>query len=117
MNILSNRRFRRIRERNCPATVRGALGTATALLAMSLLPVGAANAAPTGPSSVDQVIDQLKTAGYIVVVNRIGSRPSDECKVAAIRQGQTYSRIDHGVPGQDLATTIMSKTVYVDVRC
>ena len=118
MNTLSNRRIRPIRERIGPAIARGALGAASTLLALLLLPTVGANAAPTGPSPVDQVIGQLKAQGYTVIVNRSGSRPPEECSVKAVRLGQTYSRNDHGLPGEDhLVATVLSKTVYVDVKC
>ena len=38
-------------------------------------------------------------------MNRIGTAPSDQCTVGAVRPGQTFSRTDSGVPGagDDLA--------------
>ena len=52
-------------------------------------------------------------------MNRIGTAPSDQCTVGAVRPGQTFSRTDSGVPGagDDLVTTVTNKTVYVDVSC
>lgn len=80
---------------------------------------GNAAAAPSGPSSVDATISQLRASGYQVVVNRFGEAPSDQCTVRAVRPGQTFSRNDSGVPGagNDLVTTVTDKTVYVDVTC
>jgi hypothetical protein len=43
----------------------------------------------------------------------------DQCTLSAVRPGQTFSRTDSGVPGaaDDLVTTVINKTVYVDVTC
>ena len=51
-----------------------------------------------------------------MIVNRVGATPLEKATVVAVRPGQTYSRTDSGNPGDDLATTVTSKTVYVDVR-
>jgi hypothetical protein len=56
------------------------------------------------------------SAGYNVIVNRVGSTPLDQASVVAVRPGQTYSRTDSGNPGDDLLTTVTDKTVYVDVK-
>ena len=49
-------------------------------------------------------------------MNRVGTTPLEQATVVAVRPGQTYSRTDSGNPGDSLATTVTSKTVYVDVR-
>ena len=54
--------------------------------------------------------------GYNVIVNRVGATPLEQATVVAVRPGQTYSRTDSGNPGDSLATTVTSKTVYVDVK-
>jgi hypothetical protein len=93
--------------------------TAGALASAALGLAGTANAAPTGPSSVDQTVNQLRSQGYQVVMNRIGSAPLDRCTISAVRPGQTFSRTDSGAPGagQDIFTTVTDRTVYVDVSC
>ena len=48
--------------------------TAGALSAAALTLAGAAAAAPSGPSSVDQTVNQLKADGYNVFVNK-SARP------------------------------------------
>ncbi|MCV7365079.1 hypothetical protein H7K19_26420 [Mycolicibacterium neworleansense] len=93
------------------------LGAVAALLGVLFGPAAVVSAAPSGPSSVDQVVSKLKAQGYAVVVNRFGTGRTDDCSVTAVRPGQTYSRTDHGVPGGDLSTTVTGKTVYVDVKC
>jgi len=93
--------------------------TAGVLSAAGLTLAATAVAAPTGPSSVDQAVNQLKADGYAVVVNKIGAASADRCAVAAVRPGQTYSRTDSGTPGaqDDLHTTVTGKTVFIDLAC
>ena len=80
---------------------------------------GAANAAPSGPTTASQTVSNLQARGFHVILNKIGTAPLDRCVVSAVRPGQTYSRMDSGVPGamDDIVTTVTSKTVYVDVAC
>jgi hypothetical protein len=87
--------------------------TAIALTASS---VALANAAPTGPSSVDQTVRTLEASGYNVIVNRTGAAPLSQCTVSAVRPGQTHST-DDSRGGSSINTTITSKTVYVDLAC
>jgi hypothetical protein len=93
--------------------------TAGALATAALGLAGGVNAAPSGPSSVDATVSQLRSQGFHVIVNRVGTAPLDQCTVSAVRPGQTYSRTDSGVPGagNDVVTTVTNKTVYVDVAC
>jgi hypothetical protein len=73
-------------------------------------------AAPTGPGNAQDTINNLKADGYNVIVNRVGGTPLEQATVVAVRPGQTFSRTDSGNPGDSLATTVTSKTVYVDVK-
>jgi hypothetical protein len=75
-----------------------------------------AAAAPTGPGTAQETINELQADGYNVIVNRVGATPLDQATVVAVRPGQTFSRTDSGNPGDALATTVTSKTVYVDVK-
>jgi hypothetical protein len=75
-----------------------------------------ANAAPSGPSSVDQTVQTLEAGGYNVIVNRTGAAPLSQCTVRAVRPGQTHST-DDSRGGGSINTTITSKVVYVDVTC
>jgi hypothetical protein len=92
---------------------------AGALSAAALGLAGAANAAPSGPSTVQATVSQLQSQGYQVIVNRVGTAPLDQCTISGVRPGQTYSRTDSGVPGAGSAivTTVTNKSVYVDVTC
>src|SRR6478672_8593817 len=80
---------------------------------------GTASAAPSGPSSVDDTVSQLRAQGFNVLVSRVDSAAVDQCTLNAVRPGQTFSRTDSGAPGaqDDLVTTVTNKTVYVDVIC
>jgi hypothetical protein len=93
--------------------------TAGALASAALGLAGTANAAPSGPSSVDQTVSRLRSQGYQVILNKVGTAPLNQCAVSAVRRGQTFSRTDSGVPGagNDVITTVTNKTVYVDVKC
>ena len=75
-----------------------------------------AAAAPSGSGNAQDTISQLQSDGYTVIVNRVGSTPMEHATVVAVRPGQTYSRTDSGNPGDDLATTVTDKTIYVDVK-
>jgi hypothetical protein len=92
--------------------------TAGAPASAALGLAGTANAAPSGPSSVDQTVSQL-SQGHQVILNKVGAAPPNQCAVSAVRPGQTFSRTDSGVPGagDDVITTVTNKTVYVDVKC
>jgi hypothetical protein len=77
-----------------------------------------ANAAPAGPSTVDATIQELQLQGFDVIVNTIGDGPQEQCTVGAVRPGQEYTRFDSGAPGADgPVTTLVGKTVYVDIIC
>ena len=92
---------------------------AGALASAALGLAGTANAAPSGPSSVDATVGQLRAQGFDVIVNRVGAGPAGECTINAVRPGHTFSRTDSGAPGadDDLVTTVTARTVYVDVTC
>ncbi|MGV0743360.1 hypothetical protein [Mycolicibacterium sp. XJ870] len=93
--------------------------TLVGFLVAALISGGAAYAAPTGPQTVTQVVNQLRARGYQVILNKVGSAPLENCSVSAVRPGHTYSHTDSGAPGagNDLVTTVTSMTVFVDVEC
>jgi hypothetical protein len=99
------------------STMMPVIAGAIAVTALGL--AGAANAAPSGPTTASQTVANLQAQGFDVILNKIGTAPLDQCVVSAVRPGQTYSRMDSGVPGamDDIVTTVTSKTVYVDVAC
>jgi hypothetical protein len=94
-----------------------AVGFTTTALASGFVALAAvANAAPTGPSQVDDTVRSLEAEGYNVIVNRTGAAPLSQCSVSAVRPGQTHSTTDSR-GGSSLNTTVTSQTVYVDVAC
>src|ERR1700694_3524695 len=55
--------------------------TAGALVGAALGRAGAASAAPSGPSSLDDTISSLKANGYKVIVTRLSGGASSPCSV------------------------------------
>lgn len=93
---------------------------ATGAMAVAALGfAGAASAAPSGSTAASEAVSSLEAQGFNVILNKIGTAPLDQCLVNSVRPGQTYSRMDSGVPGamDDIVTTVTAKTVYVDVVC
>jgi len=89
--------------------------TATALATSAITLVGAAAAAPTGPSEVDDTVRTLEASGYDVIVNRTGAAPLSDCSVTQVRPGVTHRILDSR--GSNFEPLIISDTVYVDVAC
>jgi hypothetical protein len=90
--------------------------TAGGLALASLATTGVADAAPTGPSAVENTVRTLEASGYTVILNRIGAQPLAECTVSRVRPGQTHSTVDSR-GGSSLTETVTSDTVYVDLEC
>ena len=91
---------------------------AVGALAVAVIGISApVQAAPTGPGNAQDTIRALRAQGFNVVVNKLGTAPLNQSSVIAVRPGQTFTRTDSGVPGagNDIATTVTGKTVYVDV--
>jgi hypothetical protein len=93
--------------------------TAGALASAALGLAGTATAVPSGLSAVDATVNELRSQGYQVVVNRVGTAPLDRCTISAVRPGQTFLRTDSGAPGadDDIVTTVTNRTVYLDLTC
>ena len=91
---------------------------AGALAAAALGLTATANAAPTGPSAVD-AINQLRTKGFKVIVNRVGTAPLERCTVSSgsPRPDVLAHRFRCTGAGDDLVSTVTGKTVYVDISC
>ena len=90
--------------------------TAGGMTAVTLGLADIASAAPVGPTQIEQTVKTLEASGYNVIVNRSGSAPLESCTVSAVRQGQEHSTVDSRGGGSP-ATTVVSKTVYLDVSC
>jgi hypothetical protein len=90
--------------------------TAGAVAVIPLIYISQATAAPTATTSVEDTVTKLTAAGFHVVVNRTGAAPLAKCTVTGVRPGQTYNTNDSR-GGGSIATTVTSKTVYVDASC
>lgn len=93
--------------------------SASVLASAAVVLASTAAAAPTSPFTVDRTVSQLEADGYHVIVNKVGPSPLSQCAIAAVRPGQTFYRTDSGIPGagDDLVTTVTTKSVYVDLTC
>lgn len=93
--------------------------TVGVLAAAGLAFAGAAAAAPSGPESAADAVRSLQGRGYDVIVNHVGTGSLDQCTTYAVRPGSTFTRMDSGFPGagNDLITSVVSMTVYVDTDC
>src|SRR5260370_7100362 len=80
---------------------------------------GSAVDAPSVPPNASDTISALQHSGFTVIVTKTGAAPLSACRVGAIRPGPTRSRTDSGAPGagNDLITTVESRTVYLDAEC
>ena len=78
-----------------------------------------ASAAPSEVGTAQDTINSLQAQGFTVIVNKVGNASLSQCRVSAVRPGQTYSRSDSGVPGamMDYTTTVVGRTVFVEVAC
>lgn len=91
---------------------------AGSIAAAALGLAGTANAAPSGPSTVEQTVGQLRAEGFNVILNKVGT--GAQCTVSGVRPGQTFTRMDTDLPGpqhRGVITTVTAMTVYVDVTC
>jgi hypothetical protein len=77
---------------------------------------GTAGAAPSGPSNAVDTIAQLRAQGNQVVVNKVGSGPTENCTVTSVRPVQTRMPPSGnpltGVPNMQTVTT-----VHVGLKC
>jgi hypothetical protein len=91
--------------------------TVGALVVTALGMSGAATAAPSGSSSVDDTVASLQANGYKVIVTRLSGVVSSNCSVDAIRPGQQITQETPTGGRGNHARQIVSNTVYVDVHC
>lgn len=96
--------------------IRGvALGLGATAVAVGL--AATAPAAPSGPVTAQDMIDQLKLNGYRVVVAPTGSTPLSECTVTSVRRGAAV-QTPTAQPGSDGAQRMPRYTpVFVEVAC
>lgn len=71
----------------------------------------------TSDTGASSVIRNLEAAGYTVNVERFGHHDLDQCTMTGIRNPQTITRTDRTGPGNDIETTVVSKTITVSLDC
>jgi hypothetical protein len=94
--------------------------TATvAAAAVVLAPAGVAAAEPTRTGNAYQTIGELESAGYNVVVDRVGSAPLGECVVTNVRNPQEQTRTIAVGKGKDreYITVVVSRSITVSLNC
>lgn len=90
--------------------------TAGTLAAAALGFAGAAGAAASGPGSPTDVVRQLESKGYEVIVTTTSGGQSQHCSITSVRPGQTFAGKNKEIHG--VQTPVQShKTMYVDQRC
>ncbi|WP_422745252.1 hypothetical protein ACN27E_23820 [Mycobacterium sp. WMMD1722] len=85
----------------------------------AMMGVGVAIAAPAGVASADQsaqqVINELRSQGYSITLDRVGSAPLNECVVTSVRNRRTapiwgpnvyFGSNDDFNPFQDVTPTV-----------
>lgn len=76
---------------------------------------GTATAAPAGPSAVD-TIARLQADGNRVVVNKVGSGPTEQCTLTSVRPIQTR-QLPSGNPLTGIPNLQTTTTVHVNLKC
>jgi hypothetical protein len=98
---------------------------ATSKLAAVIVGVGAAIAAPAGLAAADQTaqdtINQLRSQGYSVTLDRVGSAPLNECIVTSVRnrhQAPAWGNFGYGRDNDDYNPfQDVTPTVTVSLNC
>ncbi|OBF20024.1 hypothetical protein A5727_09575 [Mycobacterium sp. ACS4331] len=77
-----------------------------------------------GTASADEsardVIDDLRSQGYNVIVDRVGSGNLDNCVVTGVRNPQSISRMPLGDERDDMdltGTVTLRQTITVSLNC
>jgi hypothetical protein len=86
------------------------------LAAAGLLLAAPASAAPAGPSSAQQTIDQLQAEGYRVITTKVGAGSIDQCSVSGVRPGRDITELK-AMPRGSAQEIVRYTTVYVDLAC
>jgi hypothetical protein len=82
-------------------------------------PAGAATAKPARGGNAYQTIGQLESAGYTVVIDRVGSAPIGECFVTNVRNPQQVTQTIPVGNGKDreFITVVVSRSITVSLNC
>ena len=92
-------------------TTLAATGIAAATLALAAPTL----AAPSSGESAQDTIALLQSQGYSVKIDRVGSGPLSACTVTAVRNPQTFTRMNR--TANHNVTIIVSKTITVSLNC
>ncbi len=95
------------------------LATTVASIGVILAPVGAATADPNQPGNAYQTIGELESAGYNVVIDRVGSAPIGECLVTNVRNPQQVTQTIPVGEGKyrEYITVVVSQSITVSLNC
>jgi hypothetical protein len=90
-----------------------------AAASMALAPAGVAAAQPIDSGNAYQVIGQLESEGYNVVIDRVGSAPLAECIVTNVRNPQEVTQTIFVGRGKDreAVTVVVSRSITVSLNC
>lgn len=91
----------------------------TAAIGVALTPMGVATADPARPGNAYQTIGELESAGYNVVVDRVGSAPLGECIVTNVRNPQQVTQTIPVGEGKwrEYITVVVSQSITVSLNC
>jgi hypothetical protein len=97
--------------RTVVTTIVGAVAAFGALLA----PAAPASADP----SAQEVIDNLRSQGYNVIIDRVGSGRLSDCTVTGVRNPKSISRLPIGDERDDLNvnSVTLRQTITVSLDC
>lgn len=95
------------------------LAITAALIGVALVPAGVANAKPANRGNAYQTIGELESAGYNVVIDRVGSAPLSECFVSNVRNPQQVTQTIPVGEGKDreYITVVVSQSITVSLNC
>jgi hypothetical protein len=101
--------------------MRTGCGVAATIAAagVMLASAGLATAEPTQQSNANQTIGLLEDEGYNVIIDRVGSAPTNQCIVTSVRNPQTQTRtfwVDEG-KHRRLITVVVSRSINVTLNC
>jgi hypothetical protein len=91
-----------------------------ASIGVVLVPAGAAAAKPPArPGNAYQTIGELESAGYNVVIDRVGSAPIGECIVTNVRNPQQVTQTIPVGEGKyrEYITVVVSQSITVSLNC
>lgn len=99
--------------------MRTSVAVATAALAIGgSLAVSAGIAAAEPGGNAASTIADLQSQGYSVVVDRVGSLPTNQCTVTNVRNPQTVTATRRSGPDRrNREIIIVSQTITVSLNC